>query len=99
MTITATLRGLAPALLLAAWMHTGSAADAPAGPSARTGAAASLPPPPPGMFAPPGRAITHVKGDLYRANNGGWYVAILDTPEGLLLVDTTTQLAVAVVSP
>ncbi|HMA10775.1 MAG TPA: MBL fold metallo-hydrolase [Steroidobacteraceae bacterium] len=55
---------------------------------AGSGAAARLPPPPPGMFAPPGRAITHVKGDVYRANNGGWYVAILDTPEGLLLVDT-----------
>lgn len=40
------------------------------------------------MFAAPGRAITHVRGDLYRANNGGWYVAILDTPDGLLLVDT-----------
>src|SRR6478609_9077398 len=50
--------------------------------------APNLPPPPPGMFAPPGRAITHVKGDVYRANNGGWYVAILDTPDGLLLVDT-----------
>jgi glyoxylase-like metal-dependent hydrolase (beta-lactamase superfamily II) len=52
------------------------------------GAATGLPPPPPGMFAPPGRAITHVKGDVYRASNGGWHVAILDTPEGLLLVDT-----------
>jgi glyoxylase-like metal-dependent hydrolase (beta-lactamase superfamily II) len=40
--------------------------------------------------APPGpaRAITQVKGDVYRANNGGWHVAILDTPDGLLLVDT-----------
>ena len=47
-----------------------------------------MPPPPPGMFVPPGRAITHVKGDVYRASNGGWYVAILDTPDGLLLVDT-----------
>lgn len=47
-----------------------------------------LPPPPPGMFAPPGRAITHVAGDLYRANNGGWYVAILVTPDGIVLVDT-----------
>jgi len=58
--------------------------------SLATGAAEapSLPPPPAGMFAPPGRAITHVKGDVYRANNGGWYVGILDTPDGLLLVDT-----------
>jgi glyoxylase-like metal-dependent hydrolase (beta-lactamase superfamily II) len=55
---------------------------------ARAVTLADLPPPPPGMFAPPGRAITHVKGDVYRANNGGWYVGILDTPEGLLLVDT-----------
>ena len=47
--------------------------------------AADAPPGPP--RAPP-RAITHVKGDVYRANNGGWYVAILDTPAGLLLVDT-----------
>jgi glyoxylase-like metal-dependent hydrolase (beta-lactamase superfamily II) len=36
----------------------------------------------------PARAITQVKGDVYRASNGGWYVAILDTPDGLLLVDT-----------
>jgi glyoxylase-like metal-dependent hydrolase (beta-lactamase superfamily II) len=36
----------------------------------------------------PARAITQVKGDVYRANNGGWYVAILDTPDGLVLVDT-----------
>jgi glyoxylase-like metal-dependent hydrolase (beta-lactamase superfamily II) len=47
-----------------------------------------LPPPPPGMFVAPGRSITQVKGDVYRANDGGWNVAILDTPEGLLLVDT-----------
>lgn len=48
----------------------------------------NVPPPPAGMFAPPGRGITHVKGDLWRAHNGGWYVGILDTPDGLLLVDT-----------
>ena len=47
-----------------------------------------IPPPPPGMFAPPGRAITHVTGDLYRANNGGWYVAFLVTRDGIVLVDT-----------
>ncbi|MEY2855300.1 MAG: hypothetical protein RL030_2432 [Pseudomonadota bacterium] len=47
-----------------------------------------LPPPPPGMFVPPGRTITHVKGDVWRASNGGWFVGILDTPDGLLLVDT-----------
>jgi glyoxylase-like metal-dependent hydrolase (beta-lactamase superfamily II) len=38
--------------------------------------------------AAPARTITQVKGDVYRANNGGWHVAILDTPDGLLLVDT-----------
>jgi len=48
----------------------------------------NLPPPPPGMFAPPGRSITQVTGDLYRANNGGWYVAFLVTPDGIVLVDT-----------
>ena len=48
----------------------------------------NLPPPPAGMFAAPGRSITHVKGDLYRANNGGWYVGFLVTPEGIVLVDT-----------
>ena len=91
MTMTRLARGLVPALLLAASILSASAADAPAAPPSRRaaeGAAANLPPPPPGMFAPPGRAITHVKGDVYRANNGGWYVGILDTPEGLLLVDT-----------
>ncbi len=78
-------------LLLACCVRLAAGADAtvtrtPAGNG--NGAAARLPPPPPGMFVPPGRAITHVKGDVYRANNGGWYVGILDTPEGLLLVDT-----------
>jgi glyoxylase-like metal-dependent hydrolase (beta-lactamase superfamily II) len=82
---------MAAFVLLALLVVTGSAADAPITPERpRTtgGAAGGLSPPPPGMFAPPGRAITQVKGDVYRANNGGWYVAILDTPEGLLLVDT-----------
>jgi glyoxylase-like metal-dependent hydrolase (beta-lactamase superfamily II) len=54
----------------------------------RQTAARRFPPPPPGMFVAPGRSITHVKGDVYRASNGGWFVGILDTPEGLLLVDT-----------
>jgi glyoxylase-like metal-dependent hydrolase (beta-lactamase superfamily II) len=62
------------ALLLALLTQACVAADAPAAP-------------PPDARVPP-RAITHVKGDVYRANNGGWYVAILDTPDGLLLVDT-----------
>ena len=77
-------------VLAACWGQVAISAEAPGAPrtASSNGAAARLPPPPPGMFAPPGRAITHVKGDVYRANNGGWYVAILDTPEGLLLVDT-----------
>ena len=52
------------------------------------GPAPQIPPPPPGMFAPPGRGIEHVTGDLYRARNGGWYVAFLVTRDGILLVDT-----------
>ncbi len=48
---------------------------------AQAGSAADAP------RAAPARTITQVKGDVYRANNGGWYVAILDTPDGLLLVD------------
>ena len=67
------------------------AADAPA-PSPAAPARPSpfsSPPPLPDMFARLNREITHVKGDVYRAsNNNGWYVGILDTPDGLLLVDT-----------
>ena len=74
-------------LLLALTCSPMRGADAPAA-RGSDGAAARLPPPPPGMFVPQGRAITHVKGDVYRASNGGWFVGILDTPEGLLLVDT-----------
>ena len=55
---------------------------------AQHGTAADAPPAPRAAPSGPARAITQVKGDVYRANNGGWYVAILDTPEGLLLVDT-----------
>jgi glyoxylase-like metal-dependent hydrolase (beta-lactamase superfamily II) len=40
------------------------------------------------MFAPPGRAITQVRGDVYRANNGGWFVGFVVTPQGIVLVDT-----------
>jgi glyoxylase-like metal-dependent hydrolase (beta-lactamase superfamily II) len=75
------MKGVIVLLLAAIAAAPAIAADAPPPPP-------RLPPPPPGMFAPPGRAITHVKGDVYRANNGGWFVAILDTPDGLLLVDT-----------
>ncbi|MET0292258.1 MAG: MBL fold metallo-hydrolase [Steroidobacteraceae bacterium] len=70
--------GIAGLLLLAAMSPT----------VAPTAERSALPPPPPGMFAPPGRAITHVKGDVWRANNGGWYVGFLVTPEGIVLVDT-----------
>jgi glyoxylase-like metal-dependent hydrolase (beta-lactamase superfamily II) len=67
------------------------AADAPA-PSPAAPARPSpfsSPPPLPDMFARLNREITNVKGDVYRAsNNNGWYVGILDTPDGLLLVDT-----------
>lgn len=84
------LRALPAGLVMALLVPLVRAGEAPAAPraTASQGAAANLPPPPPGMFAPPGRAITHVRGDVYRANNGGWHVAILDTPDGLLLVDT-----------
>jgi glyoxylase-like metal-dependent hydrolase (beta-lactamase superfamily II) len=81
------------AALLCAWMLLGASLAAGAAAQRRdatTGSAppGDLPPPPPGMFAPPGRAITHVRGDLWRANNGGWYVAFLVTPQGIVLVDT-----------
>lgn len=69
----------------------GFGADVPAPrPAAQTAGdlPRNLPPPPAGMFAAPGRSITHVKGDLYRANNGGWYVGFLVTPDGIVLVDT-----------
>jgi len=56
--------------------------------AAQVSTAPKIPAPPAGMFAPPGRAITHVTGDLYRANNGGWHVAFLVTPDGIVLVDT-----------
>lgn len=64
------------------------AAEAQRRSDAGSAAPASLPAPPAGMFVPPGREIRHVKGDLWAARNGGWHVAILDTPDGLLLVDT-----------
>jgi glyoxylase-like metal-dependent hydrolase (beta-lactamase superfamily II) len=67
--------GTTAAALLALLSQSGTAADAPA-------AVPRAAPP------APARSIAQVKGDVYRANNGGWYVAILDTPEGLLLVDT-----------
>jgi glyoxylase-like metal-dependent hydrolase (beta-lactamase superfamily II) len=78
MSIPRFLSGMtAGVMLLALLAQAGAAADAPA-------AAPRAAPAP----TAPARAITQVKGDVYRANNGGWYVAILDTPDGLLLVDT-----------
>ena len=67
-----------------------AAADAPILLAAQAGnpPPRALPPPPAGMFAAPGRSLTHVAGDLYRANNGGWFVGILVTPDGIVLVDT-----------
>ena len=35
----------------------------------------------------PGRTITNVTSDIYRANNGNWYSLFLVTPEGILLAD------------
>ncbi len=29
-----------------------------------------------------------MKGDLWRAGDGTWFIGILNTPDGLLLVDT-----------
>jgi glyoxylase-like metal-dependent hydrolase (beta-lactamase superfamily II) len=84
---------ISPALALTALLCAAAfAADAPAPrPAAPAGGAPLMrsPPPLPDMFAQLPREITHVAGDVYRAsNNNGWYVGILDTPDGLLIVDT-----------
>ena len=79
------------AMTLAAVSGAAIAAEAPRGTTTTsTGAPLprNLPPPPAGMFAPPGRAITHVKGDVWRASNGGWFVGFVVTPDGIVLVDT-----------
>jgi glyoxylase-like metal-dependent hydrolase (beta-lactamase superfamily II) len=60
------------------------AADAPA---PVDNARRTITPPAPGMFLPPGRSITQIKGDLYRAADGGWFAAFLVTPAGIVLVD------------
>ncbi len=39
----------------------------------------------------PARAITHVKGDLYRAQNGFWYTVFLVTPAGIILGDPINE--------
>ena len=46
------------------------------------------PPPPAGQFAPRQNTITNIKGDLWRAGDGTWFVAYLVTPDGIVLVDT-----------
>ena len=74
-------------LLMGMLIATTQAAE-PVSARSAAGVPAEAGPPPPGMFAPAGRSITHVAGDLYRANNGGWYVAFLVTPAGIVLVDT-----------
>jgi glyoxylase-like metal-dependent hydrolase (beta-lactamase superfamily II) len=74
-------------LLMGMLIATTQAAE-PVSARSAAGVPAEAGPPPPGMFAPAGRSITHVAGDLYRANNGGWYVAFLVTPAGIALVDT-----------
>ena len=42
----------------------------------------------PNQFAPRKNTLTNVKGDLWRAGDGTWFMGILNTPDGLLLVDT-----------
>ncbi len=46
------------------------------------------PAPPSAQFAPRKNTLTNVKGDLWRAGDGTWFMGILNTPDGLLLVDT-----------
>ena len=43
---------------------------------------------PPMQFAPKKNTFLQVKGDLWRAGDGTWFMGVLNTPEGLLLVDT-----------
>jgi glyoxylase-like metal-dependent hydrolase (beta-lactamase superfamily II) len=47
-----------------------------------------LPPAPQGQFAPRALTFTNVKGDLWRAGDGTWFMGVLVTPDGILLVDT-----------
>jgi glyoxylase-like metal-dependent hydrolase (beta-lactamase superfamily II) len=42
----------------------------------------------PNQFRAPRNEITQVKGDLWRAGDGNWFVAFLVTPDGILLIDT-----------
>jgi glyoxylase-like metal-dependent hydrolase (beta-lactamase superfamily II) len=43
---------------------------------------------PPTQFAPRQNTFTKLTGDLYRAGDGTWFVGVLVTPDGILLVDT-----------
>lgn len=47
-----------------------------------------LPPAPQGQFAPRANVFQNVKGDLWRAGDGTWFVGVYVTSEGILLVDT-----------
>jgi glyoxylase-like metal-dependent hydrolase (beta-lactamase superfamily II) len=43
---------------------------------------------PPGQFGPRQLTFTKVAGDLWRAGDGTWFMGVLVTPDGILLVDT-----------
>src|SRR4051812_38875192 len=43
---------------------------------------------PPMQFAPRQNTFTRLTGDLYRAGDGTWFVGVLVTKDGILLVDT-----------
>jgi glyoxylase-like metal-dependent hydrolase (beta-lactamase superfamily II) len=42
----------------------------------------------PGQFRPRKNTIEKIAGDLWRAGDGTWFVGVLVTPDGILLVDT-----------
>jgi glyoxylase-like metal-dependent hydrolase (beta-lactamase superfamily II) len=76
-------------LALAAAFVTTTADAQAAKPAARKAAKPFNPGTPyPGQFAPRANVITQVKGDLWRAGDGSWFVAFLVTPDGIVLVDT-----------
>ena len=59
-----------------------------AGEAAQPAPAFNPPPLPKGQFAPRQNTITRIAGDLWRAGDGNWYVAVLVTRDGIILVDT-----------
>src|SRR5215213_10050363 len=89
---------LAPWGAAAAWViavSTGSAQEPPSPTKTETKAAADAytknwnPGAPPfGQFAPRANTFQHIKGDLWRAGDGTWFVGVYVTPAGILLVDT-----------